>query len=41
MTQQRLNATSLLSIESDLLNDLCFDEVLLEFSKAKVRKMPF
>jgi len=41
MTQERLNALSLLSIESDLLNDLCFDEVLLEFSKAKVRKMPF
>lgn len=39
--EERLNALSLLSIESDVTRKLSFKEIIEEFARMKARKMPF
>jgi len=41
MGQNRLSKLSLLSIESDLLRELNFSELINDFSAKKARKVPF
>lgn len=37
----KLNSLAIMSIESDLLHDLSFEQTISDFAKAKARKMPF
>ena len=39
MSQDRLTALSLLSIESEILRSLNFEDIIHEFATAKARKM--
>ena len=41
MAQKRLSALSLMAIESDLVRDLDFDDLITDFSKRKPRKKHF
>ena len=38
--QDRLNSLSIMSIESDVLRQLDFSQIILDFSNLKSRKMP-
>lgn len=40
MLQERLSSLSLMSIESDVLKELDFDEVINDFAHLKARKVP-
>ena len=40
MSEDRLNALALLSIESDLLRSLDFADIITEFASLKARRMP-
>jgi hypothetical protein len=39
MTEEKLTASSILSVESDLLRNLSFEERLNEFARLKARKI--
>ena len=41
MTQKRLSALSLMSVESELVRDMDFEDIIQEFSKKKSRKKNF
>jgi hypothetical protein len=41
MTEEKLSASSILSVESDLLRNLSFEETLNEFARLKARKKSF
>ena len=39
MRQERLSSLSLLSIENELMRELSFEDVILEFANTKSRKV--
>jgi len=39
MGQQRLSSLALLSIESDLMREMAFEDVIFDFANAKSRKV--
>lgn len=41
MTQKRLSALSLMAVESELVRDMAFEDIIQEFSKKKSRKKNF
>lgn len=41
MKQERLNALSILSLESDITKNVCYDDVINDFAEEKSRKKPF
>lgn len=41
LLDDKVNSLAIMSIESDLLRDLSFEQTISDFAKAKARKMPF
>ena len=40
MTQRRLNRLSLMAIEAELVQEMDFDDLIMDFSSKKARKKP-